>query len=80
MSNGRLKIKVYGAGQMVPALEVFDAVSQGTAEMGHGAAYYWKGKSQPRVFFTAVPFGLNAQEMNAWLHYGGGLELWREAL
>mgnify|MGYP000851901359 CR=1 FL=1 len=78
MSNGRLKIKVYGAGQMVPALEVFDAVSQGTAEVGHGAAYYWKGKIPASVFFTAVPFGLNAQEMNAWLHYGGGLELWRE--
>ncbi|RLA39312.1 MAG: ABC transporter substrate-binding protein [Gammaproteobacteria bacterium] len=78
MSNGRLKIKVYGAGQLVPALEVFDAVSQGTAEMGHGAAYYWKGKVPASVFFTSVPFGLNAQEMNGWLHYGGGLELWRE--
>lgn len=78
MSNGRLKIKVYGAGQLVPAFEVFDAVSQGTAEMGHGAAYYWKGKVPAGVFFTSVPFGLNAQEMNAWLHYGGGLELWRE--
>ena len=78
MSNGRLKIKVYGAGQMVPALEVFDAVSQGTAEVGHGAGYYWKGKVPAGVFFTAVPFGLNAQEMNGWLHYGGGLELWCE--
>jgi TRAP-type mannitol/chloroaromatic compound transport system substrate-binding protein len=78
MSSGRLKIKVYGAGQMVPALEVFDAVSQGTAEIGHGAAYYWKGKIPASVFFTSVPFGLNAQEMNSWLHYGGGLELWRE--
>src|SRR5690606_17503845 len=44
MSNGRLKIKVYAAGELVPALEVFDAVSRGTAEMGHGAPYYWKGK------------------------------------
>lgn len=79
MSAGRLKIKVYGAGELVPALEVFDAVSQGTAEMGHSAAYYWKGKIAAAPFFTAVPFGLNAQEMNAWLHYGGGLELWREA-
>ena len=78
MSNGRLKIKVYGAGQMVPALEVFDAVSQGTAEIGHGAGYYWKGKVPASVFFTTTPFGLNAQEMNGWLHYGGGLELWRE--
>ena len=77
-SNGRLKIKVYGAGQLVPAFEVFDTVSQGTAEMGHGAAYYWKGKSPAAPLFTSVPFGLNAQEMNGWLHYGGGLELWRE--
>ncbi|MBV1932566.1 MAG: TRAP transporter substrate-binding protein DctP [Porticoccaceae bacterium] len=78
MSNGRLTVKVFGAGQLVPAMEVFDAVSQGTAEMGHGAAYYWKGKVPASVFFTSVPFGLNAQEMNGWLHYGGGLELWRE--
>ncbi len=78
MSQGRLKVKVYGAGQMVPALEVFDAVSQGTAEMGHGAAYYWKGKTPASVFFTSVPFGLNAQEMNSWLYHGGGMELWRE--
>lgn len=78
MSQGRLKIKVYGAGELVPALEVFDAVSQGTAEMGHSAAYYWKGKSPAAPFFTSIPFGLNVMEMNAWLHYGGGLELWRE--
>ncbi len=78
MSAGRLKIKVFGAGQLVPAFEVFDAVSQGTAEVGHGAAYYWTGKSKATAFFTSIPFGLNAQEMNGWLHYGGGLELWRE--
>ena len=78
MSGGRLQIKVYGAGELVPALEVFDAVSRGTAEMGHSAAYYWKGKHPATTFFTTVPFGLNAQEMNAWVHYGGGLELWRE--
>jgi len=78
MSGGRLQVKVYGAGQLVPALEVFDAVSQGTAEMGHGAAYYWKGKTQTAALFTTVPFGLNAQEMNSWLHYGGGMDLWRE--
>ena len=78
MSGGRLSIKVFGAGQLVPAFEVFDAVSQGTAEMGHGAAYYWTGKAKATGFFTSVPFGLNAQEMNGWLHYGGGLELWRE--
>jgi TRAP-type mannitol/chloroaromatic compound transport system substrate-binding protein len=78
MSNGRLKISVYGAGEIVPAFGVFDAVSQGVAQAGHGAAYYWKGKIPAAVFFTAVPFGMTAQEMNAWLHFGGGLELWRD--
>ena len=78
MSNGRMKVHVYGAGELVPAFEVFDAVSQGVADAGHGAAYYWKGKIPASVFFTAVPFGMTAQEMNGWLHYGGGLELWRE--
>jgi TRAP-type mannitol/chloroaromatic compound transport system substrate-binding protein len=79
MSNGRLLIDVYGAGEIVPAMQVFEAVSEGTAEMGHGAAYYWKGKLAVAPFFTAVPFGLTAQEMNGWLHHGGGLELWRRA-
>ena len=79
MSAGRLTVHVYGAGEIVPAFEVFDAVSQGVADAGHGAAYYWKGKIPSSVFFTAVPFGMNAQEMNGWLHYGGGLEVWREA-
>lgn len=79
MSDGRLTVRVYGAGEIVPAMEVFDAVSQGVVDAGHGAAYYWKGKVPASVFFTSVPFGLNAQEMNGWLHYGGGLELWEEA-
>ncbi|MFA7554893.1 MAG: TRAP transporter substrate-binding protein DctP [Spongiibacteraceae bacterium] len=79
MSDGRLTVKVYGGGEIVPALEVFSAVSQGTAEMGHSGAYYWKGKIPSAPFFSAVPFGLNAQEMNGWLSYGGGKELWREA-
>jgi len=78
MSNGRLQIKVYGAGEIVPGFQVFDAVSQGTAQMGHAASYYWKGKMTAAPIFTALPFGLNAQETNGWLHYGGGLELWRE--
>ncbi len=77
-SNGRLRIKVYAAGELVPAFEVFDTVSSGTAEIGHGAAYYWKGKSEATPFFTAVPFGMTAMEMNGWLYYGGGLELYRE--
>ena len=79
MSDGRLKIKVYGNGELIPALEVFDAVSRGTVEMGHGAAYYWIGKLPVAQFFTTLPFGLNAQERNAWLHYAGGLELWEKA-
>ena len=79
LSNGRLQVKVYGAGELVPALEIFDAVSRGTAQMGHGAAYYWKGKNPTFQFFSTVPFGLTAQEMNGWLYNGGGLELWQQA-
>ena len=76
MSGGRLTVAVYGGGEIVPPFESFDAVSKGTAEMGHGAAYYWKGKSPATQFFAAVPFGLNAQETNAWIYHGGGQELW----
>lgn len=78
MSAGRMEITIYAAGELVPAFEVFDAVSQGSAEMGHGAAYYWRGKSEAAQFFATIPFGMNAHEQNAWLYYGGGLELWRE--
>ena len=78
MSGGRMEITIYAAGELVPAFEVFDAVSQGSAEMGHGAAYYWRGKSEAAQFFATIPFGLNAHEQNAWLYYGGGLDLWRE--
>lgn len=78
MSAGQLEVKVYGAGELVPAFESFDAVSRGTAEMGHGAAYYWKGKSEAAQFFAAVPFGLNAQEMGGWIHHGGGQQIWDE--
>ena len=79
MTDGRLKIKVYGNGELIPALEVFDTVSRGTVEMGHGAAYYWIGKLPAAQFFTTLPFGLNAQERNAWLYFGGGIELWEKA-
>lgn len=78
MSAGRIEVKVFGAGELVPAFEIFDAVSRGTAEMGHGASYYWKGKSEAAQFFAAVPFGMTAQEMNAWLYHGGGMALWEE--
>jgi len=78
MSGGRIEVKVYAAGELVPALEVFDTVSRGTAQIGHGGAYYWKAKHEATQFFTSVPFGLTAQEMNAWLFYGDGLKLWQE--
>lgn len=78
MSNGRLQIHVHGANELVPALGVFDAVSSGSVEMGHSGAYFWRGKVLAAQFFTSIPFGMNAQEQNAWLFHGGGLELWRE--
>ncbi len=78
LSAGRLKITVFGGGELVPALEAFEAVSLGGVQMAHGAAYYWAGRLPASSFFTAVPFGMNAQQMSAWLFYGGGLELWRE--
>ncbi len=77
-SGGRLRIKVYGGGELVPAFEVFDAVSRGTVEMGHGASYYHKGKVDAAQFFTSIPFGMTNSELNGWLYYGGGLELYRE--
>ena len=79
MSGGRIQVKVYGAKELVPAFEVFDAVSRGTAEMGHGSAYYWKGKIPASSFYTSIPFGLTGNEINGWFYYGGGLELYREA-
>jgi TRAP-type mannitol/chloroaromatic compound transport system substrate-binding protein len=78
-TEGRIKIKVFAAGELVPAMETFQSVSDGTVEMGSGAAYYWAGKLRAAQWFTAVPFGLNAQGMNAWFYSGGGLELWEEA-
>ena len=77
-SNGRLRIKVYGGGELVPAFEAFDAVSRGAVEMGHDASYYHKGKVEAAQFFCSIPFGMNAAELDGWLYYGGGLELWRE--
>ena len=78
MSDGQMEIKVYGGGELVPAFECFDAVSSGTADMAHGASYYWTGKIPSSAFFCTIPFGMNAQQMNAWMLSGGGLELWRE--
>lgn len=78
MSGGRLQVHVYGAGELVPALGVLDAVSTGSVEMGHSGAYYHKGKIPAAPFFSTIPFGMNVLEHNAWIYYGGGLELWRE--
>ena len=78
LSNGRLDVKVFAGEELVPALQVFDAVSQGAVEMGHGSAYYWAGKIPAAQFFSTVPFGMTAKGMHAWLYHGGGIELWRE--
>ena len=78
MSDGQLEIKIFAAGELVGAFESFDAVSTGTADMYSGAEYYWQGKSPAFNFFTAVPFGMTGQELNAWIDHGGGRELWEE--
>ena len=78
MSDGQLNVKLYAGGELVPPFECFDAVSQGTAQMSHGASYYWINKNRSMPFFATVPGGLTAQEHDAWIHYGGGQELWDE--
>ncbi len=74
-SEGRLSVKVFGSKEIVPAFESMDAVASGTVEMGHGAPYYWKGKVSASQFIASIPFGLNAQEMNAWFQFGNGQKL-----
>ncbi len=76
MSGGTLSVKLYAAGELVPPFESFDAVSSGTADIYHGAEYYWQGKSKAFNFFAAVPFGLTATELNSWIYFGGGQKLW----
>jgi len=78
MSDGRLNIQVFGAGELVPAFEGFDAVRSGTVEMNHANSYFWTGKTFAAQYFTAVPFGLNFQGINGWLYDGGGIDLWNE--
>lgn len=78
MSDGRIKIQVFAAGELVPALESFQAVSDGTVEVGSGASYYWAGKEPATQWFAAVPFGMNAQGLSAWFHGGDGLKLREE--
>ena len=78
MSDGRIDVKVYAAGELVGALESFDATSTGAADMYHGAEYYWQGKSKGFSFFTAVPMGMTASEIMGWIDHGGGQKLWDE--
>lgn len=78
MTDGALTIKVFAAGEMVGAFEAFDAVSTGAADMYSGAEYYWQGKSKAFNFFTSVPFGMSAQDIQAWIYHKGGQELWNE--
>ena len=77
-TQGRLKIKVFAGGELIPALGVFDAVSQGSIQMGVGSPYYWAGKAQATQFFGSMPFGMNPQQFNAWLVGGEGQKLWEE--
>lgn len=77
-SGGRLTVQVYAAGEMVPPLGALDAVIDGSAEMSHGASYYWQNKSKGLSFFTGVPFGMTSRELTAWVRYLGGQEIWDE--
>lgn len=78
LSDGTMEIKVFAAGEVVPAFGAFDAVADGAADMYHGADYYWKAKSEGFPFFTAVPMGMTAQEIMGWIDFGGGQPLWEE--
>ena len=78
MSGGRMKVNYFAANERVKAFDSFDEVASGNAQIYHAADYYWKGKHPAWAYFTAVPFGLTYTEMNAWIHWGGGQELWDE--
>ncbi|TVP82517.1 TRAP transporter substrate-binding protein [Thioalkalivibrio sp.] len=79
MSDGRIRIRVYAANELVPAFEGFDAASAGRqVQLNHGCAYYWAGKSFAAQYFTTVPFGMTFQGHNAWMNEGGGYELYEE--
>ena len=78
MSNNRIRIQFFGAGELIPAAEGFDAVSSGIVEMNYANAYFWTGKTFAAQYFTAVPFGLNFQGLNGWFYDGGGMDLYRE--
>lgn len=78
ISDGKLEVKIFAGGELVSPFEMLDAVGQGTAEMSHGTAYYWQGKSRAFTYFATVPFGMLPNEHMAWLMFGGGQELWDE--
>jgi TRAP-type mannitol/chloroaromatic compound transport system substrate-binding protein len=77
-TGGKFQIQVFAGGEIVPGLQVADAVQNGTVQCGHTAPYYYWGKDPAFALGTAVPFGLNARQMNAWMIFGGGLELLRD--
>jgi len=74
ITGGRFTITPYAAGEIVPPLQVLDAVQAGTVQCGHTAPFYYVGKNPAFAFGTALPFGFTAQQQNAWLYHGGGLE------
>jgi TRAP-type mannitol/chloroaromatic compound transport system substrate-binding protein len=78
LSEGRLAVQVYAAGEIVPAMKAFDAVATGAADMYHGAEYYWQAKNKGFNYFTAVPFGMTSSEIMGWIDWGGGQALWDE--
>ena len=78
MTDGRMKVNYFAAGEKVKAFDSFDEVASGNSQIYHAADYYWKGKHPGWAYFTAVPFGLTYTEINAWIHWGGGQELWDE--
>jgi TRAP-type mannitol/chloroaromatic compound transport system substrate-binding protein len=77
ITGGKFQIRVFGAGEIVPAFGTVDAVQQGTVECTHTASYYFVGKNKTFAFDTTLPFGMNQRQQNAWIYYGGGLELVR---
>ena len=78
MSDGKMTVKVFAGGELVHPLQCHDAVEEGTADMYHSAEYYYQGKALAYSFFASVPFGLIPAEIDAWIHHGGGQELWDE--
>jgi TRAP-type mannitol/chloroaromatic compound transport system substrate-binding protein len=77
-TGNRIRVTVFAAGELIKPFEVFDAVSSGVVDMYHSAEYYWERRSPAFNFFAAVPFGFTADEMAAWIHFGGGQTLWDE--